>query len=136
MNKWIGLLLYAMLLSCTSTKHSHDQTKCTFEGVWIGSITDMHATVDVELALFREHESQKGTFTILNAPEYDAPLIFGIARIVVDKKSITFIVPVSGNVDDEDALKVKLSKQGEYLEGYLQEMREGSPEIPCKFQKK
>ncbi len=100
-------------------------------GKWQGYVTENDKSTLVQLELRGHGDSIEGTFTILGDTGQD--IAKGRSFEIVDTRrcdnKVEFIVPISGEVDD-DAVAFELNISKERLTGYGHELAEGSANIP------
>lgn len=99
-------------------------------GSWRGQITEKGQSTSVELDLQVQKGRIDGVFLILGSIEnnMEGAGAFKIAQVGYTGNNLTFIVPISGKID-EDALSFTLRIEGDLLKGHLIERRQGSKSI-------
>lgn len=103
-------------------------------GQWKGAVTERGQTVEVKLTLEPNGQEVAGKFSILSKTggDIDQGHTVKLARGKRDGNEITFVVPLTGEIDD-DALNGQFRLEGGKLVGHFRERRPGSDELPVTF---
>jgi len=106
-------------------------------GKWRGTVTEYGKSTLLELELREQQATIQGTVTILSETGEDVNkgMVFSIVQAERSGKNLKFIVPLSGQVD-EDAIAFDLLIEGKNLKGHGHELRKGSNNLPITFTKK
>ena len=86
---------------------------------------------------FRDRDGEiEGTFTVLSetGEDVDKGMAFEIVQAERSCRNLRFIVPITGEVDD-DAILFELMLEEDRLKGHGRELREGSDNLPITFTK-
>ena len=103
-------------------------------GTWNGQITENDKSTLVQVVLRDQQGSVEGEFIVLSetGQDIDEGMTFQIVQTEYISNKLKFIVPITGEVDD-DALAFELLINGDCLKGDVYELREGSEKIPITF---
>jgi len=127
----LAIILILMGVSCTN-QSSED----LLSGKWQGYVTERGKSTLVELNLRSAGGNIEGTFTILSetGEDIEKGMSFNIVHSELSGNILKFVVPVTGEVDD-DAIAFELLLETDRLKGSGRELRKGSKSLPITFTK-
>lgn len=134
MKNLIGIILVSTVLLASGCGKSSDGNN--LYGKWRGTITEKGKSTLVELELREQKSTIEGILTILSEKGQDIEKgkVFPIVQAEHSGNNLKFIVPISGEVDD-DAITFELLIKGDSLKGHGHELRKGSDNLPITFTK-
>jgi hypothetical protein len=117
--------------------HIASSQNVTLNGRWRGYVLENRMSTLVEVNLLYKQNVLQGTLTVMTETGSDVKkgAVFELLQINFDNKTLTFILPVAGGIND-DAIVFNLRIKGDRLTGYGHELREGSPFLPVSLIKK
>ena len=121
------ILISTLVMAVGCEKESNE---AVLDGEWRGDITERGKATSVELSLKTQKDGIKGTLTVLDetGEDVDKGMTFEIVEAHYANKELTFIVPISGKIDN-DSIEFKLTLEKNSLSGHGKERRESSKKI-------